>query len=458
MAAGDFDVVILGGGMGGYPAAIRASQLGLKVALVEADKLGGTCLHIGCIPTKALLESSELYHRVSARGAEFGVNADKVTFDYPRIATRRDAVVNQLYKGVQFLMKKNKIEVIAGAGKLRDRNTIAVGNTQVKAPHVIVATGSVVKALPGIEFDGEYIISSDHATLATKVPESIVIIGAGAVGVEFATLYNQLGVKVTLLEGLDRLVPLEDEEISKEMLAAFKKAGIECRVGVKVKGAKKARSGVSVDTEQGELWAHQLLVAVGRSPRSKDIGLEKVGVETHPNGFVKVDEWMRTSAEGIHAIGDVVGGFLLAHAAAHEGMTAVEDIAGRRVAPMEQDLVTRCTYSHPQIASVGLSEKQAREMGREVKTGKFPFSALCRAIIHGETGGFGKLAAEPKTGQLLRAHIVGPNATELIAEPALTQLFQGDAWEMGRNIHPHPTLSEAVMEAALAVDGRAIHI
>ena len=458
MASEGPDIVILGGGMGGYPAAIRAAQLGLKVTLVEADKLGGTCLHVGCIPTKALLESSELYHRVSARGKEFGVDADSVSFDYARIAARRDAVVSQLYKGVQYLMKKNKIEVVAGSGRLRDRNTVEVGGKQLKAKNVIVATGSDVKALPGIEFDGELVISSDHATLATKVPESICIIGAGAVGVEFATLYSQLGVKVTLLEGLDRLVPLEDEEISKEMLTAFKKAGIDCRVGSKVKGAKKARGGVSVDTEQGEVWAHQLLVAVGRAPRSKDIGLEQVGVGTHPNGFIKVDEWMRTSVESVHAIGDVVGGYLLAHAAAHEGMTAVEDIANQRVAPMEQELVTRCTYSHPQIASVGLTEHQAKEKGHEVKVGRFPFSALGRAIIHGETGGFAKLVADGKTGQLLGAHIVGPSATELIAEPALTQLFQGDAWELGRNIHPHPTLSEAVMEAALAVDGRAIHI
>jgi len=458
MAAVDFDVAILGGGMGGYPAAIRASQLGLKVALVEADKLGGTCLHIGCIPTKVLLESSELYHRVSARGPELGVNADQVQYDYARIAARRDAIVSQLHKGVQYLMKKNKIEVVEGRGKIRDRNTIDVGGKQVKAKNLIVATGSTVKSLPGLEFDGEFIISSDNATLAAKVPESICIIGAGAVGVEFSTLYSQLGVKVTLLEALDRLVPLEDEEISKEMLSQFKKAGIDCRPGVKVKGAKKAREGVSIETDQGEVWARQLLVAVGRSPRSKDVGLEQVGVQTHPNGFVKVDEWMRTTAEGVHAIGDVVGGYLLAHAAAHEGMTAVEDIAGQRVAPMEQDLVTRCTYSHPQIASVGLTEKQARDKGHEVKIGRFPFSALGRAIIHGETGGFVKIVADGKTGRMLGAHIVGPNATELIAEPALTQLFQGDAWELGRNIHPHPTLSEAVMEAALAVDGHAIHI
>ena len=444
--------------MGGYPAAIRASQLGLKVALVESDKLGGTCLHIGCIPTKALLESSELYHRVAARGAEFGLKAEVVGYDFPTISSRRDAVVTQLYKGVQYLMKKNKIEVVAGAGRVRDRNTLDVGGKQIKAKDLIVATGSTVKTLPGLEFDGKYIISSDHATLANEVPESIVIIGAGAVGVEFATFYNQLGVKVTLLEALDRLVPLEDEEISKEMLSTFKKAGIDTRLGVKVKGAKKARDGVSVDTEQGEVWARQLLVAVGRAPRSKEIGLEQVGVTTHPNGFIKVDEWMRTSAEGIHAIGDVVGGYVLAHAAAHEGMTAAEDIAGQRVAPMEQELVTCCTYSHPQIASVGLTEKQAKEKGHEVKVGKFPFTALGRAIIHGETAGFVKVVADGKTGRVLGTHIVGANATELIAESALTQLFQGDAWETGRNIHPHPTLSEAVMEASLAVDGHAIHI
>jgi len=453
----DFDVAILGGGMGGYPAAIRASQLGLKVALVEGGKLGGTCLHIGCIPTKALLESSELYHRVATRGAEFGLKAEIVGYDYPRIAERRDAVVSQLYKGVQYLMKKNKVEVVQAKGRLRDRNTIEADGKLVKAKNLIVATGSIVKTLPGIAFDGEYIVSSDNAVVAKAVPESICIIGAGAVGVEFATLYNQLGVKVTLLEALDRLVPLEDEEVSKELLGAFKKAGIDCRLGVKVSGAKKSRDGVSVETDQGEVWAKQLLVAVGRAAVSRDLGLEQVGVQTHPNGFIKVDEWMRTSVDSVHAIGDVVGGFLLAHAASHEGIVAAEDIAGQRLAPMDQDLITRCTYSHPQIASVGMTEKQAREKGHEVKTGKFPFSAIGRAQIHGETGGFVKIVADAKTGQLLGTHIVGDSATELIAEPALTQLFQGDAWELGRNIHPHPTLSEAVMEAAMAVDGHAIH-
>src|SRR5438552_13489474 len=251
--------------MGGYPAAIRAAEVGLKVGLVESDKLGGTCLHIGCIPTKALLESSELYDRVAARGAGLGLEAEVVGYDYPRIAERRDAVVSQLYKGVQYLMKKNRIEVVQGKGRVRDRNTIEVGSRQLKAKNLIVATGSVVKSLPGLEIDGQNIISSDHAVLAKRAPESICIIGAGAVGVEFATFYNQLGVKVTLLEALDRLVPLEDEDVSKELLTAFKKAGIDCRLGVKVSGEKKARGGVSVDTDQGEMWAKQLLVAVGRA-------------------------------------------------------------------------------------------------------------------------------------------------------------------------------------------------
>jgi dihydrolipoamide dehydrogenase len=454
----DFDVAILGGGMGGYPAAIRASQLGLRVALVEADKLGGTCLHVGCIPTKALLESSELYHRVATKGAEFGIKAEVVGYDYPRIAQRRDAVVGQLYKGVQYLMKKNKIEVVSGRGRLRDRNTIEVNGKMVSAQNLIVATGSVVKTLPGIELDGQYVVSSDNIVKAAGAPESICIIGAGAVGVEFATFFHELGVKVTLLEALDRLVPLEDEDVSKELLASFKKSGMDVRVGIKVKGAKKARDGVSVETDQGEVWARQLLVAVGRAAVSKEIGLEQVGVKTQPNGFVEVDEWMRTSVDSIHAIGDVVGGFLLAHAASHEGIVAAEDIAGQRLAPMEQNLVTRCTYSHPQVASVGLTEKQARDKGHEVKIGKFPFSAIGRAQIHGETAGFVKIVSDAKTGQMLGTHIIGNEATELIAEPALTQLFQGDAWELGRNIHPHPTLGEAVMEAAMAVDGHAIHI
>jgi dihydrolipoamide dehydrogenase len=456
--ADDFDVVVLGGGFGGYPAAIRASQLGLKAAVIESAKLGGTCLHVGCIPTKAMLESSELYHRVKDRGDEFGLKVDGVEPDYERIATRRDGIVNQLWKGVQGLMKKNKIEVVERAGFVRDRNTVEVDGRRIRAKNLIVATGSEPRALPGIEFDGKRIINSDHATAAREIPDSIVIIGAGAVGVEFATFYKQMGTKVTLLEALDRLVPLEDDEVSKELLKQFQKAEIECKLGVRVKGAKPARDGVSVELEDGEVWGRQLLVAVGRAPRSKDIGLERAGVQLSKPGFIQVDEWMRTSAEGIHAAGDVVGGYLLAHAAFHEGVVAAEDIAGKRSTPMKQELVPRCTYSHPQIASVGYTEAQAKEKGREVKSGRFPFAAIGRALIHGEPGGFIKMVADAKTGELLGTHIIGANATELIAEASLAQLFEGEPWEVGRNIHPHPTMSEAMGEAALGVNGESIDI
>ncbi|HLQ62184.1 MAG TPA: dihydrolipoyl dehydrogenase [Candidatus Acidoferrales bacterium] len=458
MPADEFDVVVLGGGTGGYTAAIRASQLGLRTAIVEQEKLGGVCLHKGCIPTKALLESSALYHRVARRGAEFGLTAKEVAHDFARVAARRDAVVAQLHRGVQGLMKKNQVQVVEAHGRLRDRNTVEAGTRRLKARQVIVATGSSPRSLPGLEPDGERILTSDHATLASELPDSVCIIGAGAVGVEFATFYSQMGSKVILLEALDRLVPLEDDDVSKELLKQFTAAGIECRLGARVTGAKPARDGISVRLDEGEVWARRVLVAVGRAANSKDLGLEQAGVELHKNGFVKVDEWMRTSAEGVWAIGDVVGGFLLAHAAGHEGIVAAEDIAGRRATPMEQDLVTRCTFSHPQIASVGLTQAQAVEKGHEVRVGRFPFSANGRALIHGEPGGFAKLVADGKTGQLLGAHVIGVDATELISEPALARLFQGDAWEVGRNIHPHPTLSEAVGEAALAAAGAAINI
>ena len=458
MPSADFDLVVLGGGTGGYVAAIRASQLGLKTAVVEQAKLGGVCLHAGCIPTKALLESSELLHKLRDRGQEFGITAKQVGFDYERIAARRDGIVNQLWKGVQGLMKKNRIEVFEGHGTLAGKGAVMAGANRLSARNVILATGSRPRGLPGVEFDGKAIINSDHATTARKLPDSIAIIGAGAIGVEFATFYHQMGAKVTLVEALDRLVPLEDEDVSKEMARAFQKLGIDFRTGVKVKGAKTARGGVSVQLEDGEVFSQQLLVAIGRQANSEDLGLEKAGVQLDQRGFVKVDEWMRTTAEGVWAIGDLAGGYLLAHAAAHEGITAVEDLAGKRVAPMHQELVTRCTYSHPQISSVGLSEAQARAAGHDVKTGRFPFAANGRALIHGEPGGFVKVVSDAATGEVLGTHIIGVEATELIAEPALAQLFGGDAWEIGRNIHPHPTLSEAIGEAALAVDGVAIHI
>lgn len=458
MASHSFDVAVLGGGTGGYTAAIRAAQLGKRTAVIESAKVGGTCLHIGCIPTKALLESSGLYHKVHDRGQEYGILAPDAAFDYARIADRRDQVVNQLWRGVQGLMKKNRIEVIEGCGVLEGQGRLRVNDDQLTAGSIIVATGSRPRSLPGIEFDGERIISSDHATLARELPGSVAIIGAGAVGVEFATFYRQMGVQVTLIEALDRLVPLEDEEVSRALLQAFRKAGIDCRVGARVQGAEAGSGGVTVRLQDGEVRAEKLLVAVGRAPNTEGIGLEAAGVQLTQRGFIQVDGWMRTSAAGVWAIGDVVGGFLLAHAAAHEGVTAAEDIAGRRIHEMEQTLVTRCTYSSPEIASVGLTEAQAKEQGHEVKTGKFPFVANARALIHGEPDGFAKVVADAGSGQLLGAHVIGIQATELIAEPALAQLFDGDAWEIGRNIHPHPTLSEVFGEASLAVDGAALNI
>lgn len=456
--ADSYDLLVLGGGTGGYTAAIRASQLGLKTAVVEKGKLGGVCLHIGCIPTKALLESSHLYHQVHDRGAEFGLKVKDAAYDFPTIAKRRDGVVAQLYKGVQGLMRKNKIDVIEGAGRLRDKSTVDVGGRRIRAKNVIVATGSSPRGLPKVEFDGKAVISSDHATMAASVPESICIVGAGAVGVEFATFYSDLGVKVTLVEALDRLVPLEDADVSKQLQRSFGQRDIDIRLKAMVQGVKKARGGVEVDLGGETIWAQQLLVAIGRSPNTQDLGLDRAGVELDAKGFIKVDEWLRTSAEGVHAIGDVVGGFLLAHAAAHEGITAAEDIAGRRTIPFEQELVTRCTFCAPEIASVGLTEVEAKDRGHEVKVGRFPFAADGRALIHGEPEGFAKVVADAKTGQLLGCHVVGVQATELIAEAALTRLFQGDAWELGRNIHPHPTLSEVVGEAAAAAAGEAINI
>jgi dihydrolipoamide dehydrogenase len=454
----DFDVAVLGGGTGGYTAAIRAAQLGRRTVVIEGAKLGGTCLHIGCIPTKSLLETSGLYHKVHDRAAEYGITAPDVAFDYERIAARRDAVVNRLWKGVQGLMRKNRIEVVEGCGSLQGEGRVIVGDRTIRAGAIIVATGSSPRTLPGLDIDGERIVSSDHATMARTLPASVAIVGAGAVGVEFATFYRQLGAEVTLIEALDRLVPLEDEEVSAALLQAFKRAGIDCRVGARVQGAQVGRGEVALRLEDGEVRAEQVLVAVGREPNSRDIGLEQAGVELDERGFIRTDEWMRTSAAGVWAIGDVVGGFLLAHAAAHEGVVAAEDIAGRRLVPMEQDLVTRCTYSTPEIASVGLTEAQARTLGREVKVGRFPFAANARAIIHGETSGFAKVVADAGTGQLLGAHVIGVQATELIAEPALARLFEGDPWEIGRNVHPHPTLSEVIGEAALAVDGAALNI
>jgi dihydrolipoamide dehydrogenase len=461
-----FDVVVLGGGMGGYVAAIRLVQLGKTVVLVEKDKLGGTCLHTGCIPTKALLRTAELFHD-AANSADQGVRVSGVELDWAAANLRKQKIVDQLHKGVQYLMKKNKIEVINGVGAFESSTSISVdtpqGKRTIRATNVILATGSVPRSLPGVAIDGKRVINSDHALALTEVPKSAVIVGAGAIGVEFASMWHDCGAAVTLVEALPRVTPLEDTEVSETITRSFKKRGIEVIAGARLdlSSLKTSSRGVSMkydaDGGGGELSADVLLMAVGRAATTEGFGLEKTGVRVE-HGFVQVDEDLRTADAAIFAVGDVVGGYLLAHVASHEGIHAAEVIAGAAAETLNYNHMTRCTYSRPQVASVGLTEVQAREAGVEVKTGKFPFSALGRAMINNDTEGFVKVVADAATGEILGTHMVGHNVTDLIAEPALGQLLEGTAWELGISVHAHPSLAEAVGEAALAVDGRAIHV
>jgi dihydrolipoamide dehydrogenase len=458
-----FDVVVLGAGTGGYVAAIRAAQLGLSVALVERDKLGGTCLHIGCIPTKALLHSAEVYQQ-AREGAGSGVTVKGVELDWAVANQRKQKIVDQLHKGLQFLMKKNKIEVVEGTGSFVSAAQLSVkapsGSRALEATSFVIATGSYAKSLPGVKIDGERIITSDHALNMAELPKSAIVVGAGAVGVEFASMWNDLGTEVTLVEALPRITPQEDAEVSQVIQRAFSKRGMKVLPGAKMdlESVKVSTAGVSMKIEGGdELSAEVLLLAVGRGAVVEGLGLENTAVKVEA-GFVQVDDDLRTAEPNIFAIGDVVGGYQLAHVAAHEGIHAVEVIAGVEPEPLDYNRMPRCTYSRPQIASAGLTEAQAREAGLEVKVGKFPFSALGRAMINDSTEGFVKVIAAADTGEVIGAHLVGHNVTDLIAEPVLAQLLEGTAWEIGISVHAHPTLSEAVGEAALAVDGRAIHI
>ena len=458
-----FDVVVLGAGTGGYVAAIRAAQLGLSVALVERDKLGGTCLHIGCIPTKALLHTAEVYQQ-ARDGATSGVKVSGLELDWAAANQRKQKIVDQLYKGVQFLMKKNKIEVVEGTGSFTSAQQLSVkaasGSRTLEAANFVIASGSYAKSLPGVKIDGRRVITSDHALSMEALPHSAIVVGAGAVGVEFASMWSDLGTEVTLVEALPRITPLEDAEVSQVIHRAFSKRGMKVLAGAKMdlKSIKASGDGVRMKIEGGEeLSAEVLLLAVGRGAVVDGLGLENTEVKVEA-GFVQVDDDLRTGEPNIFAIGDVVGGYQLAHVAAHEGIHAVEVIAGQKPHPLDYNQMPRCTYSRPQVASVGLTEEQAAEAGVEVKIGKFPFSALGRAMINDDTEGFVKIVAAADTGEVIGAHLVGHNVTDLIAEPVLAQLLEGTAWEVGISVHAHPTLSEAIGEAALAVDGRAIHI
>lgn len=466
MADPVYDVAILGGGTGGYVAAIRSAQLSLKVALIEAEKVGGTCLHRGCIPTKALLESAEVLE-LARHSNEFGVKTGDTSFDYGAMQTRKQQIVDQLHKGVEGLLRQNKVTFVRGRGRFLSPTKLQVtgpdgASTEIEAKHTILATGSAPKSLPGLQIDGERIITSDHILELKSPPASLIVVGAGAVGVEFASLFHDLGTKVTLVEALPSLVPQEDRDIGVELEKQFAARGIQIYKGAMLQpdtlkaGAKELSIQIEVKGERQTITGEKLLLAVGRGGIIDEIGLDKLKVKVD-RGYVQVDDHYRTAESGVYAIGDVIGGMLLAHVAAAEGEVAVEAIAGEQVHPLDYNRVPRCTYCRPQIASVGLSEGQAKEKGYTVKTGRFPFVANGRALIYGESGGFCKVVADEKTGELLGVHIIGHNATELIAEAALGRFLEATNKEIGLSIHAHPTLSEIVGEAALDADRRAIH-
>jgi dihydrolipoamide dehydrogenase len=471
-SSNDFDLVVLGAGTGGYTAAFRAAQLGLKVALVDEDKIGGTCLHRGCIPTKALLESAAFADRVR-HARDFGLTLPgEPVIDYAAMAARKDAVVKRMWTGLKSLVTKNKVTWIDGRGRLDGPTRIRVAQTGeggggervLQATDVILATGSRVKSLPGLEPDGKRIVTSDDVLRMTSLPKDIIIVGAGAVGVEFASMFADVGVKVTVLEYLPQIVPLEDAEVSKVVLRSFEKRGITVMTDARFDAAavKTDKSGVSVTVgpdgkEPAELRAEVMLVATGRAANIEDIGLETTKVETD-RGIIKVNGRMRTKEAHVYAIGDIVGGLWLAHTAAHEGIIAAHVIAGEAdVHEMDYNRQPRATYCRPEIASIGLTEEQVKAAGTPYKVGKVPFQAIAKALIGGEYEGFAKVISDTATQDTLGVHIVGPHATDLIAEASLAFELDATAWEIGGATHAHPTLSEVIGEAAMAVDGRSIN-
>ena len=461
MAPQKFDVVVVGTGPGGYVSAIRAAQLGLTVATVEDDRPGGVCLNWGCIPTKALLRNAEVVH-LFEKAADFGVTVEKVQADYAAAIKRSRGVADRMAKGVEFLFRKNKITLFPGTGSLKGPRTVEVkgkdGTQTLEAGRaVILATGSEPKSLPGVTIDEKTVISSNGAVRNEAKPKSIVVIGAGAVGVEFADVYRSYGVEVTLLEALPRIVPIEDEEVSTQLTRSLSRRGITIKTGVKVSAVKPGGGGVVIETDGGKLEAEQVLMAVGRGARTKGVGLEALNVAME-RGFVKVSPMMETSVKGIYAIGDMAGAPLLAHKAMAEGVVAAEAIAGQTPRPVDYGNVPSCTYCRPQVASIGMTEAKAKEGGRELSIGKFPFTASGKAVALGETEGFVKVVADKKTGEILGVHIIGAEATEIIHEFAVGRTLEATVEEIVHTIHAHPTLSEAALEATLAALGHAIHI
>lgn len=472
----EYDVVILGGGTGGYVAAIRAAQLGLKTALVEKEKLGGTCLHKGCMPSKALLKSAEVYTTAKNHAAEFGVNAENVTLDFKRVQERKEGIVKQLHQGVQGLMKKGKIDVFEGMGRMLGPSifspmpgTISVEMTNgdeneiLILKQLILATGSTPKSLPGLELDEKTIMSSDGALAMEELPKSIIIVGGGVIGIEWASMLNDFGVDVTVLEYADQIIPTEDIDISKEMKKLLTKKGITFVTGAKVLPETVEKSDTSVtisaevDGKTETFTAEKMLVSVGRKANIDDIGLQNTEIEVE-NGVVKTRPTYQTKESHIYAIGDMIGGLQLAHVASHEGIHAVEHIAGIENEAIDYTKISRCIYSSPEASSVGITEQQAKEQGYKVKVGKFPFMAIGKSLVNGNSDGFVKIIADEETEDILGVHMIGENVTELISEAGLAMVLDATPWEVSSTIHPHPSLSEVMGEAALAVDKKAIHM
>lgn len=464
----EYDVVVIGSGPGGYVAAVRAGHLGLKAAIVEKEstgRLGGTCLLRGCIPTKAMLHSAEVLEELR-HAKDFGIAAGEVSVDFAGVQKWKDKAVTKSASGVNYLMKQNGVDVYKGAGRLQDPNTVVIeqdGSPQaLKTRGVIVATGSVPKQLPFLPVDGKHVVTSDEILELERPPKSLVVLGAGAVGVEFASIFRDFGAEVTVVEMLDRLVPNEDREVSLEFEKLFRKRGVAARTATKLETARVADGAVVCElaTPNGSetLQAEMVLVAIGRGPVTRDLGLQEVGVQLTETGHIPVDATMSTNIEGIYAIGDIVPTPWLAHTASAEGIVAVDHIAGNNPTPINYDHTPYCTYSNPEVASVGLSEEEAKQRGYAIKTGKFPFSASGKARIMGQTQGFVKIISDKRYDEVLGVHIVGPRATDLIAEACVGLSLETTTEALANVVHAHPTLTEAVMEAAHGAMHRPIHL
>ena len=458
----DFDLVVLGAGPGGYVAAIRAAQLGLKTAIVEKDSVGGVCLNWGCIPSKSLLRNAEVLNLVN-NAEEFGITFENLTYDFSKAISRSRKVVDKLTSGVQYLLKKNQVELIEGTGKLTGPHEIEImeNNRKFTSENTIIATGARQRDIDSMPIDHHIVINSRDALNMSEIPDDITIIGAGATGVEFAHIYRSYGAKVTLVEMMDRIIPNEDSEISDLLRKSFAEREIDIKVGVAVKSIQ-ASNGTALVTliakeEEHLITSDKVLVAVGVQPNTDNIGLEGAGITTD-KGFIIIGENMETNVSGVYAIGDVTGKMLLAHVASAQAVTAVEYIAGLNPAPIDYQLMPRAIYCEPQVASFGMTEAQAKDHGVETKIGRFPFSASGKAIALGRTEGIIKLVIDPEIGEILGAHMIGPEVTELLAELSMTKLLEGTTTELGWLVHPHPTISETLKEAALDSNGEAIHI